>query len=81
MTSSLMLYFQKVVLSHANLNKPVHLVMGTIAGYHWSDKSKATHVYTTGGIFPVTEKPEEIDEIIKNQTQGGLKDGNRESGS
>ena len=59
-----MLHYEKVVLNHANLKRPVHIVLGTIAGYHWSDSSAATHVYTTAGVFPAVEKPEEIDEII-----------------
>ncbi len=68
-----MIRFEKVVLSHANLKRPVHIVAGTIAGYHWSEASKATHVYTTGGIFPVEETPEQIDTKLETLN---LKGGN-----
>lgn len=59
-----MTHYRKVLLTHANLKKPLHLVAGTIAGYHHSDASQATHVYTTGGVFPVNETPEQIDQIL-----------------
>lgn len=61
--------YTPVVLSHANLQRPVRLILGTIAGYHWSDASKATHVYTTGGVFPVSETPEDIDKKLSELTQ------------
>jgi hypothetical protein len=62
-------HYSVVVLQHANLNKPVSVVAGTIAMWHWSDTTKSTHVYTTGGVFPAKETPEEITKLIK--TLGG----------
>lgn len=55
-----MTHYTSLELKHANLNRPVFILLGTIAGYHWSDASKSTHVYTTGGVFPVAESPEEV---------------------
>lgn len=66
-----MTQFKRVYLTHANLNKKLHLVAGTIAGYHYSDSSGATHVYTPAGIFPAKETPEEIDGLLDQLTNGG----------
>jgi len=63
--------FSKVYLTHANLNQRLHLILGTIAGYHWSDNSKSTHVYTPAGVFPAKETPEEIDSLIEEITKKG----------
>jgi hypothetical protein len=57
--------YQRIYLTHANLKQRLHLIVGTIAGYHHSEKSAATHVYTIGGIFPATETPAEIDQLIE----------------
>ena len=54
----------RVQLSHATLNRPVFLLLGTISGFHWSEATKSTHVYTTGGVFPVSESPEQLEEKI-----------------
>lgn len=56
--------YQTLKFQHANLNRPVFIVRGTIAGFHWSDQGKATYVYTTGGIFPVSNSVEDVDKII-----------------
>lgn len=62
--------FKKLHLTHANLNKKLHLILGTVCGYHWSDNSKSTHVYTPAGVFPAKETPEEIDRLIDEVTKG-----------
>jgi hypothetical protein len=43
-------------------------MVGAIAGYHYAETTAATHVYTTGGVFPVVETVNKIDEIIKRLT-------------
>lgn len=58
-------HYRKVVFTHANLKQPLHLVAGTIAGWHKAPTTGCTHLYTTGGIFPVDETPEQIDTIIE----------------
>lgn len=65
-----MTQFKKLKLTHANLNRPVHLVLGTVCGYHWSDTSACTHVYTPAGIFPAKESVEQIDALIEQLTKG-----------
>ena len=57
--------YRVLTFNHANLKRPVHIVVGTIAGYHWSDKAAAVCVYTTGGVFPVLESEEEIKTMIQ----------------
>lgn len=64
-----MIHYQKIQLMHANLKKPLHIVAGTVAGYHHSDKAACTLLYTNAGIFPVLETPEQIDAIIFNIKQ------------
>lgn len=56
--------FKKLYLTHANLNQKVHLILGSISGYHWSDRTASTHVYTPAGVFPAKETPTEIDRLI-----------------
>jgi hypothetical protein len=60
-----MTHYNKVTFNHALLGTKVHVVLGTIVGYHYSEKSKATHVYTNGGVFPVNETCEEVTKLIK----------------
>lgn len=60
--------YKRIVLTHANLKRPIHLVMGSIGGYHESPANKCTHVYTNSGVFPALETPEEIDKLIENET-------------
>lgn len=70
--------YQTLKFHHANLNRPVFIVRGTIAGFHWSDQGKATYVYTTGGIFPVANSVEDVDKIINNlHTVGELNKGDQ----
>lgn len=61
--------FERIKLQHANLNREVFIVLGTIAGFHYSESNKCTHVYTTGGVFPAVETPEQIGKIIDTLTQ------------
>lgn len=61
-----MSHYRKIVFHHANLNRPVHIVAGTIAGYHYSEPTKCNIIYTTAGIFPVSETLEEIDQKIES---------------
>lgn len=62
--------YSRIELTHANLNQKLYLIAGTISGYHYSDKFKSTVVYTTGGIFPAKESPEDINKIFDNLTKG-----------
>ncbi len=57
--------FERVVFNHANLKRPVHIVAGTIAGWHFSESTQSTHVYTIGGVFPVSESPDQIDQVMR----------------
>lgn len=57
--------YTPLFLTHANLGKAVRIIIGTMAGYHYSDSTQSTHVYTTGGVFPVLESVEEIDDMLK----------------
>ena len=59
-----MTQYKRVTLNHALLKKPVYILLGTIAGYHYSDASKAVHVYTTAGVFPVNETEQAIGQLI-----------------
>lgn len=73
-----MKHYQKIILTHANLKRPIHLVAGTIAGWHDVPTLGHRHVYTTAGIFPATETMEQIDSIIEslNSPSGqGAQDG------
>lgn len=65
-----MTQFKKLKLTHANLNKPVHLILGTVCGYHHSDATACTHVYTPAGVFPAKETVEQIDGLIDQLTKG-----------
>jgi hypothetical protein len=60
--------YSRIKLKHALLKKDLFVIIGTIAGYHYSDSSKATHVYTTAGIFPCEETAEQISEQIDRAT-------------
>ena len=60
--------YSRIKLKHALLKKDLFVVIGTIAGYHYSDSSKATHVYTTAGIFPCDETSEQISMLIDGAT-------------
>jgi len=60
--------YNRIKLKHALLKKDLFVVIGTIAGYHYSDASKATHVYTTAGIFPCEETNEQISALIDEKT-------------
>lgn len=62
--------YKKLYLTHANLNTKLHLLLGTVSGYHWSDKTASTHVYTPAGVFPAKETPEQIDGLIDLLTKG-----------
>lgn len=67
---SLSTHFHSVIkLTHANLNKEVSLQLGTMSFFHYSDGSKATHVYTIAGVFPAKETPEEINRLIEATTK------------
>lgn len=57
-------------LTHANLNKPVSIVLGTLSFFHYSDTTHSTHVYTIAGVFPAKESPEEIERLIEAKTKG-----------
>lgn len=57
--------YDVITFNHANLKRPVNIVRGTIAGFHWSEKAAANCIYTTGGIFPVIESEEEIKQLIQ----------------
>jgi enamine deaminase RidA (YjgF/YER057c/UK114 family) len=59
--------YKKVTLHHSLLKKELHVLLGTISGWHYSDSSKATHVYTTAGVFPVDESPETVTKLIQEQ--------------
>lgn len=61
-----MQHYRRLVFQHANLKRPVHIVAGTIAGYHWSEPTQCNVIYTTAGIFPVEESLEEIDQKIES---------------
>lgn len=65
--------YYPIKLHHANLKigdqpRPLHVVLGTVGGYYWSEPNAATLVFTSAGQFPVIETPDQIDEIIKNLT-------------
>ena len=74
-----MTQYVPIKLTHAFLKEPdqktprfVTIIYGSISGFHRgqaSDPSKVvvecTHIYTTGGIFPVVETEEQVDNIIK----------------
>ena len=62
--------YKQLKLTHANLHKELFLILGTVAGYHYSDATASTNVYTTAGIFPAKESPEEITGLIDQLTQG-----------
>jgi enterochelin esterase-like enzyme len=65
MTQTEELKYSRILLTHATLNKKIHLVLSSIAGYHHSDKLNCTYVYCTGqNIFPATETCEQIDSLI-----------------
>lgn len=56
--------YKRLYLTHANLKKPIHVILGRICFYYWSDDQKCTHVLTSAGVFPALEKPEDIDKLI-----------------
>lgn len=60
--------YSRIKLKHALLKKDLYVIIGTIAGYHYSDASKATHVYTTAGVFPCEETDEQIGQLIDAKT-------------
>lgn len=65
--------YKKLRLSHANLKRPVHLILGTVSGYHDHKSPEGirlyTVVYTTAGMFPAEETIEEIDRLIDDITK------------
>lgn len=63
--------YKKLKLTHATLGRPVHIILGTVAGYHWSETTGSTHVYTPAGVFPAKESVEEIDGLIDQLTKQG----------
>lgn len=69
-----MTHYKKLKLTHANLQRPVHIVLGTISAYHDHKNDNGarmyTAVYTTAGIFPAEESIEQIDELINRLTKG-----------
>jgi hypothetical protein len=66
-----MTQYRRVTFNHANLKRPVQVLIGTIAGYHWSDATASTHVYTTAGVFPVSETPDQVSVLIDTLTARG----------
>lgn len=56
--------YRVLVFKHANLKRDVSIVAGTIAGWHYSDASKCTYIYTIAGIFPVLETEAEINRLL-----------------
>lgn len=62
--------YKQLKLTHANLNQELSIVIGTLAGYHYAETSKCTHVYTIAGIFPALESPEQIAGLIDQLTKG-----------
>lgn len=69
-----MTQYRRLHLTHANLQRKIHIILGTVAGYHdhKNDQGARMHtaVYTTAGIFPAVETPEEIDRLIDDITKG-----------
>lgn len=69
-----MLEFQRLRLSHATLNRDLHIVLGSICGFHDAKQDGIrihTNVYCTGQtIFPVSETVEEIEKAIEQLTKG-----------
>lgn len=59
-------HYRKVTFTHANLKRPVSVIAGTIAFWHWSEPVKATVVYTTAGALPVEETDEQITKMIES---------------
>ncbi len=58
-------HYKKLTFNHANLKRPVSIVAGTIAAWHWSEANACMLIYTTAGILPVSETDEEISEKIE----------------
>lgn len=66
-----MIQFARLKLKNANkAGRPVELILGTVAGFEYSDVTKCTQVYTTAGVFPAQETPEEINKLIDQLTKG-----------
>lgn len=65
------MFFKRVKLNHANLNKELSIVLGTISAWHHSDQFKCTVVYTTSGPYPVKETEAEVDKIYQLALEGG----------
>lgn len=62
--------FLTVKLNHANLNRPVYIMLGSICGFHESKNEDGfrigTNIYCKGmNVFPVKENEEQIQESIK----------------
>lgn len=64
-----MTHYKRLTFQHANLNRPVRIIAGTIAGYHFSEPTKCNVIYTTAGVFPVSETLEQIDQMIDSLNQ------------
>ncbi len=68
--------FDRIQLKNANKNgRPIWLIIGTIAGYEYSDVTKCTQVYTTAGVFPAQETPDEINQLIDQLLTKGVVNG------
>lgn len=59
--------YARIKLTHAIIegNPVVHVILGSVAGYHHSPKLNCTYVYCMGqNVFPAKESCEEIDRLI-----------------
>jgi len=62
-----MVEYKTITCTHANHNRPVNIIIGTICGYDYSEKGACTHIYCRGlVVFPVKESSEEIGVLINN---------------
>lgn len=56
--------FNKITVTHANLNREIDLVADHISAVHIAKdetgKDAYTAIYTPSGAFPAKEKPEEV---------------------
>lgn len=56
--------YKQLTFQHANLKRPVKVILGTISSYLFSDKVASVCLFTTGGIIPVIETMEEVERVI-----------------
>ncbi len=65
--------YSRIVLTHANLKKPLNIVMGTIVAFYSSETDKCTHIFTTGGgVFPVVETIEQLNQLMDTTIKNSL---------